>query len=380
MGKAWAKFILSLLLTMAGPISPLAKAQSPDPVATAISAPMRSPQDMFFSCARCHSIGKGKLIGPDLSDVQARHEEAWLIEFIQSSTSMIERGDKVALELFLANKKLPMPDHDFTREETQALLRYIAAESKKLKANPKFLDNDFSLAPHSTNWLAILAISLLLLALVDLFFTKFLKYRGLHFLVILLSLALIGRILNEEAVTLGNSLGYEPDQPIKFSHKLHAGENKISCAYCHTSVYESKHASIPPATLCLNCHNLIRTGANTGEAEIEKIHEAVESGKSVKWVRVYNLPDHVFFSHAQHVQVGKVKCDKCHGDLTQMGRVQQVTDLSMGWCVNCHRDTKVDFDNKYYTSYKQHEALKSGGLAQVTVNDIGGNNCQKCHY
>jgi hypothetical protein len=198
--------------------------------------------------------------------------------------------------------------------------------------------------------------------------------------VILISTAAMGEIARQEMAIMGKSLGYEPDQPIKFSHRIHAGENKIECTYCHTSAYEGKYASIPPDNLCLNCNNLIRLGTNTGEDEIEKIHEAVGSGKPIRWVKVYNLPDHVFFSHAQHVQAGKVKCENCHGDLTKMGRVQQVVDLSMGWCVNCHRETKVDFTNKYYSRYKQNLVLKLHKSSAVTVDDIGGNNCQKCHY
>lgn len=339
-----------------------------------------SPQELFTSCARCHSIGQGKLIGPDLKGFTERHSREWLINFIRSSETMIKSGDTTALRLFHDNENLPMPDHNFTAEEATSLIDYIEAEEKKLKADPGFLNNSFNFAPPAGNWLFIAGILLFILSLFDLFFTKIIRYRAIHIFLLLSGLVLVGKAATTEAVNLGRSLGYEPDQPIKFSHKIHAGENKISCDYCHTGANKSKHASIPPASLCLNCHNVIRSGTNTGESEIEKIHQYVESGKPVPWVKVYNLPDHVFFSHAQHVNVGKVDCKTCHGDVADMGRIQQVNDLGMGWCINCHRETAVNFDNKYYTSYKQHELLKEGKISHVTVDDIGGNNCQKCHY
>ena len=344
------------------------------------SLQVKTPQKMFLSCARCHSIGKGKLIGPDLMGMNERHEQKWLINFIRSSDSMIKAGDTAAMKVYLANGKLPMPKHNFSKDETKTLIDYISAESDRVRVNPKFLDNTFSLAPHSNNWLFIIAIYLILFALFDLAFTKFIKYKIIHIILMLAGFAIIGKIVTEESIILGRSIGYEPDQPIKFSHRQHAGQYKINCIYCHTGAWTSKYASIPPASICLNCHNVIRKGTNTGEKEIDKIHQAVESGKPIKWVRVYNLADFVVFSHAQHVNAGKIDCKKCHGDVATFGRQMQYTDLSMGWCINCHRETKVNFDNKYYTNYKQHDDLKSGKISKVTVEDIGGNNCGKCHY
>lgn len=341
---------------------------------------MRAPQDLFTFCAKCHTIGKGKLIGPDLLGVKDRHDSAWLFNFIRSSDSLIKSGDTSALRLFHANKKLPMPKNDYTAEEIKALIDYIEFEGRKFKANPNFLDNTFNLAPHSNQWIFIISILIILLSIMDLAFTRFIKYKIIHLILIMIGLGLCGEVTSEEARYLGRNLGYEPDQPIKFSHRIHAGEDKINCLYCHPGATDSRYATIPAANLCLNCHNVIRYGTNTGEEEINKIHQALESGKPIAWVKVYNLPDFVFFSHAQHVTAGKIECKKCHGDVENMGRIQQVTDLSMGWCMQCHRETAVQFDNKYYSSYKQHEDLKSGKIKKVTVEDIGGNNCQKCHY
>ena len=341
---------------------------------------MRSPSELFESCARCHSIGRGKLIGPDLAGVKSRHSEEWLIKFIQASDSLITSGDTAAKRLFEENGKLPMPRHNYSDEEVISLIDLIAFEGKKLEADPSFLDNDFSYAHPSNTWLFILGVLLILIPITDLVFTKLIKFKLINIILILVGFTIFGKTVHEEATYLGRSQGFEPDQPIKFSHRIHSGENKIDCQYCHTGPADSRHSSIPAASLCLNCHNVIRYGTNTGEEEINKIHEAVESGVPIQWVKVHNLPDHVFFSHAQHVNVGKLDCKECHGDVEKMGRIQQVKDLSMGWCIDCHRTQEVNFDNKYYSSYKQYEDLKSGKITIVTVDDIGGNNCQKCHY
>ena len=357
------------------------KATTQDTGKTNLKVPaLRAPKKMYASCVRCHTIGKGKLIGPDLLGMNERHEMKWLINFIRVSDSMVKSGDTASERIYEDYGKLPMPNHDFTKDETKSLIDYIVAEGNKVRMNPKFLENKFNLAPRSTNWLFIIALYLILFAIFDLGFTKFIRFKLIHLVMILAGLAIIGKIVTDESIILGRSIGYEPDQPIKFSHKVHAGERKINCVYCHTGVYDSKYAAIPPASLCLNCHNVIRNGTNTGEKEIDKIHQAIESGKPIKWVKVYSLADFVVFSHAQHVNAGKQDCKVCHGDVAKMGRIQQFTDLSMGWCIKCHRETKVNFANKYYTNYKQQELLKSGKIKQVTVDDIGGNNCGKCHY
>ncbi len=341
---------------------------------------MRSPAELFKSCARCHSIGRGKLIGPDLAGVTKRHSEEWLIKFIQASDSLIASGDTTANRLFEENEKLPMPRHDYSGDEAKTLIDYISFETRKLEADPSFLDNDFSFARPSNTWPFIIGVLFLLFGIIDWAFLKLIRFKVVHIILILAGLAVCGKAVTEEVIYMGRSQGFEPDQPIKFSHRIHAGDNEIDCNYCHTGSMDSKNSFIPPASLCLNCHNVIRNGTNTGEIEINKIHEAVESGVPIEWVRVHSLPDFVFFSHAQHVNVGKIECKECHGEVEKMGRIQQVSDLSMGWCIDCHRTQKVQFDNEYYLSYKQQEDILSGKINEVTVEEIGGLNCQKCHY
>ncbi|MBL7902723.1 MAG: c-type cytochrome [Bacteroidia bacterium] len=188
--------------------------------------------------------------------------------------------------------------------------------------------------------------------------------------------------------------GYKPEQPIKFSHKLHAGDNEIACQYCHSSVEKSRHAGIPSVNICMNCHKGIQKGPQYGETEIAKIYQAAGFDPSsgsydqskqnpLKWIKVHNLPDHVYFNHSQHVVVGKIECATCHGDLKTMTVAEQKAPLTMRWCVDCHRKTEVAMkDNPYYD--RLHKALKEKYAGQYdvkfTVEKIGGLECAKCHY
>ncbi len=222
--------------------------------------------------------------------------------------------------------------------------------------------------------------------------------------------AVAGYYFSKAAIGFGRQKDYQPEQPIFYSHKVHAGINQINCQYCHSSVTESKHASIPSVNVCMNCHKAINTYEGpqlyteegkeiNGTAEIAKLYAAAgfdpknsakwnaSMAKPIEWVKIHNLPDHVYFNHSQHVKAGKVQCQSCHGEITAMDEVKQVSELSMGWCVNCHRETKVDFNytdstgNKFYSIYEKfHNDIKNHKMDSVTVEKIGGLECQKCHY
>ncbi len=188
--------------------------------------------------------------------------------------------------------------------------------------------------------------------------------------------------------------GYNPEQPIKFSHKLHAGDNEIACQYCHSSVEKSRHAGIPSVNICMNCHKGIQTGPQYKEKEIAKIYEAAgfdpktgtyddSKQNPLKWIKVHNLPDHVYFNHSQHVVVGQIKCESCHGNVKEMTVAEQKAPLTMKWCIECHRKTEVAMaGNAYYD--RLHKALKEKYAGQYdvkfTVDKIGGLECAKCHY
>jgi len=353
-------------------------------------------KQLFQVCAACHTIGKGKLIGPDLQGVTERLDRAWLKSFILNSTEIIAGGDEYANKLFEEYNKIPMPPNNLTDEQLEVLLTYIenydpnavteVVETPVEEEVVSAADKDFMAeleSPYRNAQISfIISIALILLALFDLFVTRIVKAKVIHIMLIVVALFVAGEVVIKEAQLLGRQHHYSPDQPIAFSHKVHAQKNKIDCQYCHFTVNESRHAGIPPAQLCMNCHNVVKEGPNTGTVEISKISEAIESGKSIHWIKVHNLPDHVYFNHAQHVQVGKLDCTKCHGDVENMDRIAQVEDLSMGWCINCHRNTEVQFlENDFYARYQEmHEKLKSGEINKITVNKIGGNDCQKCHY
>jgi hypothetical protein len=223
---------------------------------------------------------------------------------------------------------------------------------------------------------------LMLLALVDLIITRKIKFKAIHILILLVGLAVHGQFAMTEAIALGRTEGYAPDQPIKFSHLIHAGENEIDCRYCHYIADYSLSGGIPSNNVCMNCHNVVRNGTYSGRFEINKIHQAAESGEPVEWIRIHKLPDHSFFSHAQHVNAGKLDCSECHGQVETMHILQQVEDLSMGWCLTCHRENHVDFlDNPYFHIYeKLHQKILSGEIDGVTAAEIGGEDCMKCHY
>jgi cytochrome c551/c552 len=231
-------------------------------------------------------------------------------------------------------------------------------------------------------------------------FWKNKTYIGLTTVVLFI---IAGIYISKGAVNLGRSKNYQPVQPIYYSHKVHAGTNQINCQYCHGGANESKHANIPSVNVCMNCHLAINEykgealyaedgTAIDGTAEIKKLYEYAgftpgqpwdpAKAKPVEWIKIHNLPDHVYFNHSQHVKAGKVDCQTCHGEIQNMGEVYQYSDLSMGWCINCHRETKVQFaDNGFYSIYEKfHEDMKNGKLDSVTVEKIGGTECQKCHY
>ncbi|GAB4093213.1 c-type cytochrome [Flaviaesturariibacter terrae] len=229
-------------------------------------------------------------------------------------------------------------------------------------------------------------------------------------LIALLLFVIGGYFVAKGAIGLGRQQGYQPDQPIYYSHKVHAGVNQINCLYCHGSAWESKHAGIPSLNICMNCHKAINAYEKgpklfdeegneiNGTNEIQKLYKYANytPGKpwdpskatSPEWVKIHNLPDHVYFNHAQHVNAGKVQCQNCHGNIQEMDKVKQVAELSMGWCINCHRETKVNFynsadssGNKFYSIYEKfHNDIKAGKMDSVRVQDIGGLECQKCHY
>jgi len=217
------------------------------------------------------------------------------------------------------------------------------------------------------------------------------KAKKVMILVAFLALGYMSKITYVEARALGRQHGYAPVQPIWFSHKVHATQNGIDCEYCHVDARTSRHAGIPSLDVCMNCHTQVKEGTVSGKKEIAKIYEHIgynpttmqydKPGKPIEWVKVHNLPDHVYFNHAQHVQAGKVACQECHGPVEQMNRVVEYKELAMGdFCLDCHRTRGIDTSNPYYKHYKFKEMKEKQGIDQITVDKIGGADCSSCHY
>ena len=382
------------------------------------------------NCASCHAINK-KMTGPALAGVEDRWpDKAKLHAWIRNNAAFLKTGDTYANNLYNEYNKTAMNLFpNFTDKEIDAILGYIKSVPAAGTATPaagaaspadaKNAEGDNTLLfGILTLILAVVALTLLQVnanlkklsderegqpSIEPVAFWKNKSY--IAFLTVILFI-IGGYLTSKGAMGLGRSKNYQPEQPIYYSHKVHAGINQINCQYCHIGVYQGKQATIPSVNICMNCHMAINEYKGekiynedgeevNGTAQIKNLYKyaGFEEGKPwdatkaqpIEWVRIHNLPDHVYFNHAQHVKVGQVACQTCHGEIQKMNEVKQFAELSMGWCINCHRETKVQFkDNGFYSIYeKYHQDLKSGKIDStkgITVEKIGGTECQKCHY
>jgi cytochrome c551/c552 len=379
-------------------------------------------------CASCHAIDKN-LVGPALKGVEDRWDDkAMLYEWVRNSAAVIKKGYPRAVAVYNEYNKVQMTAFpELKNEDIDAILGYIntgGAKAAAAAAAPAGGTPTDDAAESDSNLLyGILTLILAVIALILLQVNSNLRkmsdeaegeyvaepipfYRNKAYIAIFAILLFLGGgyMTFQGAQGLGRSQNYQPEQPIYYSHTVHAGINQINCLYCHGGAQESKHANIPSVNVCMNCHMGINEYAKgpkiyredgtevDGTAEINKLYkyagwdpakkQYTGKGEPIEWVRIHNLPDHVYFNHSQHVTAGKQNCQTCHGEIQKMDEVYQFSDLSMGWCVNCHRETKVQFtDNKFYSIYEQfHEDMKNKKLDSVTVEKIGGTECQKCHY
>ena len=377
-------------------------------------------------CASCHAIDK-KLVGPALKGVEDRWDDkAMLYDWVRNSAAVIKKGYPRAVAVYNEYNKVQMTAFPELKDaDIDAILGYIntGGAKKEESATATAASGDKSGEDDASLLYGILTLILAVIALILLQVNSNLRkmsdetegtssaepipfYRNKAYIAIFAILLFLGGgyLTFQGAQGLGRSKNYQPEQPIYYSHTVHAGINQISCLYCHGGAQESKHANIPSVNVCMNCHMGINEYAKgpkiyredgsevDGTAEIQKLYKFAGwnpdtkqysgEGKPIEWIRIHNLPDHVYFNHAQHVNAGKQQCQTCHGEIQKMDEVYQFSDLSMGWCVNCHRETKVQFtDNKFYSIYeKYHEDMKNNKLDSVTVEKIGGTECQKCHY
>ncbi len=396
------------------------------------------------NCAACHALNR-KMTGPALANVETRLAEEegldkeWLYAWIRNSAGMISDGDAYALKIYNEYNQAAMNAFPtLSDQDIEDILAYTAApppapvaaaaaaETAETGVSDSGITNEIVLGVL----ILVFGLLVMMLFLVNKTLRRIAEANGVvierekaakgipiwkafaqnQFLVLVFSIFLLlaaAYFAYGWFMQVGIDQGYAPIQPIHYSHKIHAGDNKIECKYCHSSSRVSKHSGIPSLNVCMNCHKSIYeyTGNPEGPspediaqgytnefytAEIKKLYKAVGwdeenqqyTGESqpVEWVRIHNLPDLAYFNHSQHVTVAGIECQTCHGPVEEMEIMYQYSSLTMGWCIECHRETNVNMaDNEYYASI--HEELsRKYGVEKLTAAQMGGLECGKCHY
>ena len=378
-------------------------------------ASIKSGEALFnANCKACHRVEKD-LVGPALKDVYNRAPSIdWIKRFVKNSQGVIASGDDYAKDLYIKYNKTEMRSFAGALNDDQimTILGYIKFQSEKPVVKPPPLppgqEQPQGVPAAYLNIILIGMIIILILLVVILGFLvsslkrfldqkqlteedkefvhspisggSILSSRGFIFIVFFIGAGLGFKAVINGLYSIGVQQGYAPRQPIAFSHKIHAGDMQIDCKYCHTGVMKGKSATIPTVNICMNCHNSIKAGTQTGEGEIAKILAAYANNKPIEWVRVHNLPDLAYFNHSQHVNVGGIACETCHGPINEMEVVRQYSLLTMGWCIDCHRKTDLNTKgNKYYDKLVELHN-KEKGKVPFKVEDNGGLECAKCHY
>lgn len=377
------------------------------------------------NCASCHAVHK-KLTGPALSGLEGRGpwaDRKQLYAWIHNPAGFMKTNKYTADLKVQYNGVLMTAFPAISEKEIDAIISYINSVPAPDAGGAVTVTSEEGTDSDNTLLYGILTLILAIVSFTLLQVNGSLRkmaddkegtpalepipvWKNKSYITMaILALFLLGGYWTVDgAIGLGRMQNYQPEQPIFYSHKVHAGVNQISCLYCHGGAQVGKHSNIPSLNICMNCHMAINEYKGkeklytadgkevNGTAEIQKLYKyaGFESGqtwnpekaKPVEWVKIHNLPDHVYFNHSQHVVAGKVACQTCHGEIQKMDEVYQFSNLSMGWCINCHRESNVKFtENGFYSIYeKYHDAIKKGEMDSVSVEAIGGTECQKCHY
>ena len=378
------------------------------------------------NCAACHKLDK-KGVGPALRNVAEKYERDWLYKWISNSQGLIKSGDSKAVALFAEyNNSVMTSFPGLSNTDIDNILAYtsLPKPEPKIAVAPVTASNNDD---GNLQNIILAVLVLILLLLVTMFYlvakslTKLSQANGVEekteskkplwkvfvqnkFLMIvsaILFLLVAAYFMFGFFMQIGIDQGYAPVQPIHYSHKIHAGANKIDCKYCHSSARVSKKSGIPSLNVCMNCHKNISeykgeedlANGYTKEfytKEIAKLYDAVGwddadqsytgEEKPVKWIQIHNLPDFVYFNHSQHVNVAGVECQTCHGPVEEMEIMYQHSPLTMGWCIDCHRETNVDLENNDYYEKIHEELSKKYNVEKLTAAELGGLECGKCHY
>lgn len=384
------------------------------------------------NCAACHKLDD-KMTGPALRGVAERRDRAWLGKWIRDSKGLIASGDADAVKIFEEFNKVPMTAFpQLSDADIDNILAYTSQPKEEVKT-PDPTGATSAQGGESTgisNNVVLGLLAVVLAVLVGMLFMVYgtlrkisaangieVKERSFSLLPLWRSFAknqflvLVSTILlmltsayfaYGYMMQVGVDQDYAPIQPIHYSHKIHAGDNGIDCKYCHSAARTSKNAGIPSLNVCMNCHKNISEFQGDKDstyveytkefytAEIQKLYDAVGWDKStqkytgkqkpVKWVRIHNLQDFVYFNHSQHVSVAGIECQKCHGPVETFEIMKQHSPLTMGWCVNCHRETAVKVEGNAYYEKIHAELSKKYGVDKLTAAQMGGLECGKCHY
>ncbi len=383
------------------------------------------------NCAACHKLD-AKMTGPALRGVAERRDRAWLGKWIRDSKGLIASGDADAIKIFEEFNKVAMTAFpQLSDADIDNILAYTSepapvAEKPAPGANNAEAGTGGGLSNNLILGLlaGILAVLVGMLFMVNNALGKISKANGIEvdsktpslmplwrafaknqFLVLVSVILLMltsAYFIYGYLMQVGVDQDYAPIQPIHYSHKIHAGDNGIDCKYCHSAARVSKNAGIPSLNVCMNCHKNISEFQGDKDstyveytkefytAEIQKLYDAVGwdknaqkyTGKTkpVKWVRIHNLQDFVYFNHSQHVSVAGVECQTCHGPVETFEIMKQHSPLTMGWCVNCHRETNVKVEGNAYYEKIHAELSKKYGVDKLTAAQMGGLECGKCHY
>jgi len=322
--------------------------------------------DTILNCAKCHNIKVTDTFNfnPSAFDIGLKHK-----------TNNCAQFEEIVL--------FPMTDAAF--EAHERLLDYSSDNICLIKA---YLDHIASVGLtverkwQLENFIMLILLLCLIFLLSDLFFFKLINKNKIHIASFAIIIITVLIIMYPHVLAYGLQQGYEPVQPVKFSHKTHAGQNGTECLYCHMPARYGRNAGIPATDICMNCHASVTEGSSSGEFEIRKVYTARDSAEPIPWIRINNLPDHVYFNHMAHYKIGKIDCVECHGNVEEHNRLSQFKELSMKWCLDCHESRRVQLpENRYYHIFtKELEKLFNNEKDSVLVKETGGWECVGCHY